>query len=292
MREKSKWWPYLNLLPTVEEMKSFHPLFYQEDDINQHLGGSDVRRVMIRYQQRTAEKHAALSSDLNANLVLESELLRGKDVFYWASAIIDSRSIWWDGERHLAPLLDLVNADSVGRSHETRMEEAESNDSDFLAVTRASRHVQEGEQLFENYAQPNHSLLTYHGFILENNPNDCALIEGLHIFRNDPGAVNAHLLRSMPSTFCIKGDVDSLQQLAYFLRVKHNLPNVSSSEIDKDIRPYLIEVFDQHISRLKDFIDLDVDPKEHNPRYHIHIMQQLVRNDLQHFEDAMKLVAP
>lgn len=29
--------------------------------------------------------------------------------YLWATAILDSRMIWWDGRRHLVPLLDLVS---------------------------------------------------------------------------------------------------------------------------------------------------------------------------------------
>ena len=31
------------------------------------------------------------------------------DRYLWASAILDSRMIWWDGRKHLVPLLDLVS---------------------------------------------------------------------------------------------------------------------------------------------------------------------------------------
>eukprot|EP00804_Cyclotella_cryptica_P012457 CCRYP_019967-RA/>CCRYP_019967-RA protein AED:0.00 eAED:0.00 QI:165/-1/1/1/-1/1/1/603/1059 len=288
MKEQSRWWPYLNLLPTIEEMKLSHPLFYHEEEINRHLAGSDIRRVILRYQQRTAERHEALSSDLNANLVLGSERLRDNDIFYWACAIIDSRSIWWDGKRHLAPLLDLVNADSIGKPHETREEATESES--YMAVTRATRHVQRGQQLYENYGQPNHSLLTYHGFILENNPNDCAFIEGLFIHRGDPGASNARLLRSMAPSFCIKG-LGSIHELAHFFRVKHNLPHVSSSSITEDVRLYLIQELEQRVSRLKDLIAFSTGSTETAASYKVLCMEQLVRNDLKHFENALKLIS-
>ena len=29
--------------------------------------------------------------------------------YRWAHAILDSRSVWWDDQQHLVPLLDLVN---------------------------------------------------------------------------------------------------------------------------------------------------------------------------------------
>jgi len=33
--------------------------------------------------------------------------------YYWATAVLDSRSIWWDGQRHLVPLLDSINCASA-----------------------------------------------------------------------------------------------------------------------------------------------------------------------------------
>jgi hypothetical protein len=280
MKEQSRWWPYLNLLPTVEAIKAFHPLFYSEEDINLHLAGSDVRKLVLWYQQKTAGKHSLLSSDVNASLVLGSERLLDKDIFLWACAVIDSRSIWWDGRRHLTPLLDLVNADSRGKPHETRSEAS-------LAVTRASRHVQEGEQLFENYAQPNYLLFTYHGFVLEeNNPDDCALMQ-VSIDRNDPGAKNVNLLPSTSSMFCIK-DWTSIEELAHFLRLKYNLPLISDGH-GEDVRPYLTQTLEQHISRLRKFAQTTGDLELATP-YHIHCMRLLVKSDLRHFEEALKLV--
>ena len=51
--------------------------------------------------------------------------------FVWAQTILDSRSIWWDGARHLVPMLDFINCqsgpedallDSEGTVHSTTME--------------------------------------------------------------------------------------------------------------------------------------------------------------------------
>ena len=62
--------------------------------------------------------------------------LDGRQVFHpdvysekhyrWAHAILDSRAIWWNGERHLVPLLDLVNCKegpSPDKIHSTNLDE-------------------------------------------------------------------------------------------------------------------------------------------------------------------------
>lgn len=52
------------------------------------------------------------------------------------------------------------------------------------AFTRAKWNFQEDEQVFENYGQANYIYLMYHGFILENNPQDCLHIVLPYSFNN------------------------------------------------------------------------------------------------------------
>ena len=212
--------------------------------------------------------------------MLGRDVLFDKSKVLWATAVLDSRSIWWEGQRHLTPLLDLVNADNIGRAHETRLEDSGGTKRD-VAVTRASRHVKRGEQVFENYAQPNYLLFTYHGFLLEENQNDCALLDGLYIERSDPGARNAHQLRSTTPTFCMR-NLPSVEELAHFLRIKHDL---SGSNIDDVVRPYLIAVLEERIARLTESMATSVDATRF-PR--LQFMRKMVANDLAHFQHALK----
>ena len=39
--------------------------------------------------------------------------------YLWATAILDSRMIWWDGRKHLVPLLDLVSPPISGANRRT-----------------------------------------------------------------------------------------------------------------------------------------------------------------------------
>ncbi|KAL7537014.1 hypothetical protein ACHAXR_007547 [Thalassiosira sp. AJA248-18] len=282
LKEQSRWWAYLELLPTIDELTEFHPLFFAEKEMDRYLACSDVRKFILRYQQRSIERHTALASDLDANLVLGRHVLGDKKKVYWATAVLDSRSIWWNGTRHLSPMLDLVNADGKGRSHETRIEDSEDMKRK-LAVTRASRPIRKGEQVFENYAQPNYLLFTYHGFVLEGNTNDCALLDGLFIHRNDPGARSAHRLRSIAPTFCIR-DKTSVQELSDFLRVKYGLDNSSISKIDDVVR-HLLE---ERIARLE-AVDTTIDEEDESIVLpdRLKFMRQMVKNDLMHFQYAL-----
>lgn len=288
IKAQSQWWPYLNLFPTIDELIEYHPLFFKLEEIDRHLAGSDVRQSIVRYQRRAAERHKALLSDLDANLVLGSDVLLDRQMVYWATAIVDSRSIWWGGKRHLSPLLDLVNADSKGHPHETNLEDSEDMQQK-VAVTRASRRVQKGEQIFENYGQPNYLLFTYHGFLLEENTDDCALLDGLFIHRDDPGAKSAHQhLRSATPTFCIR-DEASVEELAHFLRVKHglSLDNTSTSNIDEEVRPYLIQVLEGRIARLTEAVDAKSDTEISDLPRRVQFMRQMEKNDLKYFQEAL-----
>jgi hypothetical protein len=93
--------------------------------------------------------------------------------YQWATSILDSRSIWWNGKRHLVPMLDFVNCaegPDPTKVHSTELDESERN-----AVTVASWDFKMGEQVFENYGQPNSIYFSYHGFSLPwgQNSHDC-----------------------------------------------------------------------------------------------------------------------
>ena len=271
LKETSRWWPYLDLLPSIDELSEHHPLFFDEKEIDLYLSGSDVRLSILRYQRQASERHRALSSDLDVNLLLGDIVIDKKKVF-WASAILDSRSIWWSGLRHLVPLLDLVNADNKGVAHQTRLVDSKA------AATAATRRVEKGEQVFENYAQPNYLLFTYHGFLLEENANDCALVDGLSIHR------------STAQAFCIR-DLASIEELARFLRTKNGLPidSAAGSSVDDRVRPYLISLLEERIARLTEAIDTKFDDDRYSlPR--LQFMRQIVKNDLVNFQHALEMV--
>jgi hypothetical protein len=276
LKERSHWWPYLDLLPSIEEMSAYHPLFFTEKEIDRYLSGSDVRLSILKYQRHASDRHRALSADLDVNLLL-SDVVSDKRKVFWATAILDSRSIWWSGLRHLVPLLDLVNADNNGVAHQTRLVDWDGMESK-TAVTAATRQVEKGEQVFENYAQPNHLLFTYHGFLLEENAYDCALVDGLSIHR------------STAPTFCIR-DLASIEELAQFLRTKYGLSidSAEGSSVDDDVRPYLIQVLEERIARLTEATDTNIYVDGYAlPR--LQYMRQIVNNDLIHFRHALEMI--
>ena len=96
-------------------------------------------------------------------------------ILSWAHAILDSRRIWWNGEGHLTPMLDLINCmegPDPSRVHSTNLDNSGQN-----AITKAPWEFKKGEQLFEPYGQPNHIYLMYHGFMLAQNSHDCVRVD-------------------------------------------------------------------------------------------------------------------
>ena len=110
LRENSAWWPYLQLLPSIDEMKSSSPLWFDDETLD-FLSGSDVRSEIVLYQRQTLNKYNYMMGLPVVIRTFGSSF--SLDNYLWAHSIIDSRSIWYDGSRHLVPLLDLINCSSV-----------------------------------------------------------------------------------------------------------------------------------------------------------------------------------
>ena len=90
----------------------------------------------------------------------------------WAQGILNSRMIWWDNGPHLVPMLDMINCRQGPAGFERRVHSTQRRGS--KAVTLAPWPIAEGDQVFENYGQPNPTYFLYHGFTMEPNVHDCA----------------------------------------------------------------------------------------------------------------------
>jgi hypothetical protein len=229
-KEESKWYPYLRMLPSLDDLKRHSPLFFEQDMFD-YLAGSDVRSSLIEQQQRAREdfQEFAKNADIVKVLGLQNVSL---DKYLWAYAIIHSRSIWWNGMRHLVPMLDLINCAEMNNSegkiaaaHKTSLDE------DNNAITKASITFGQGDQVFENYSQPNQILFLYHGFVIEENSQDCILVKSIGDHSNkgiEESEENRQRLvkngfRSFIPSVCIR-DMPSLDSLANLIRIKNKLP--------------------------------------------------------------------
>mmetsp|Transcript_16301 Transcript_16301/g.23221 ORF Transcript_16301/g.23221 Transcript_16301/m.23221 type:complete len:935 (-) Transcript_16301:120-2924(-) len=256
-KEKSRFHPYLSILPSIEEMKTSLPLFFSKEKLR-FLAGSDMRTRVLIYQKRVSSEYERISSDYELVTIFGADNIR-KDYFMWAYAIVDSRSIWWDGKRHLVPLLDLVNCLEFRKSNGVinAPHKTTSDKKKMLAITKATAPFKEGEQLFENYASSNHIYLLYHGFTLINNSYDCAYVSGtkLNVRGHDNiQDMETRLLQhgfdsSTESEFCLK-DKKSIDNFANFVRIKYNMrhdvKNGLASDVIETVRNYLRERIDRY----------------------------------------------
>jgi len=110
LRERNVLRPYLQILPTIDEQKVSHVLWMADDDLDS-LAGSDLRIEVLKYKQSVLNRYRSFIRNDAVVRVFGQFLTR--DNFLWAHSIVDSRSIWWDGARHLVPMLDLVNCSAV-----------------------------------------------------------------------------------------------------------------------------------------------------------------------------------
>mmetsp|Transcript_21626 Transcript_21626/g.32021 ORF Transcript_21626/g.32021 Transcript_21626/m.32021 type:complete len:666 (+) Transcript_21626:598-2595(+) len=308
-KEKSQWWPYLKIIPTVEEVKNKSPLFFDEEKID-YLEGSAVKMRLVQYRETAQNRFAHFSTDYDTLLALGSEIALDWDKFLWAYSILDSRSIWWDGKRNLVPLLDLVNCMEVYEEdednklvpnviHSTTVDKNGEN-----AVTKISHTVKVGDQVFENYGQPNHIYFLYHGFLLERNTHDCALWDDIRIKQDDAAAafnerqstmqrLGQNGFSSFEPSFCIK-DILSLHRVADFLRIKNSISNEDKLEgLGSDVNDYIRDMLQKTLYRYDQIISVRGERSEkerhegNEMTYAEQTMLKLLHNERAHFQRAL-----
>eukprot|EP00605_Chrysophyceae_sp_TOSAG23-4_P000492 GSChrysophyteH1.ASY1.ANO1.551.1 assembled CDS len=176
----SFYWPYLSLLPTRLDQKIV-PTQWTESTLYTRLGPSHVIPQIVAYQKKMERTFESVSKvkiiqdwfqKLDLKYSRTDAALRWEN-YRWAQAILDSRSIWWDGSRHLVPMLDFINC--VEGPDASRIHSTNTDSSKTYAITNASWDFAKGDQLFENYGQANYIYFMYHGFALPvgENSNDC-----------------------------------------------------------------------------------------------------------------------
>ncbi|KAG6590840.1 Histone-lysine N-methyltransferase setd3 [Phytophthora cinnamomi] len=174
-RLKSRWKPYLDMLPDLDNPDNTlgSPLFYKKDGEQlKALEGSGLMALVTNYRSRVSQVYAVLFGSLKRLAHDKTLIWLTERRFRWANAMLDSRSIWWNSQRHLVPLLDMVNCQELHSEHKPHHTNLDSTGRH--AVTKASWDFKAGQEVVENYAQPNYIYLLYHGFVLGANSHDCA----------------------------------------------------------------------------------------------------------------------
>lgn len=180
---ESFFWPYLRTIPSLDDLDV--PLVWSEDRIRKRVGPSHLEKGQLEHRTQVLSFFRSISQiDLIRDFFPEGVFTEAN--YVWATAILDSRSIWWGGQRHIVPMLDFVNCNErlnddspLGRIHATTWGPipGEKPKSQSFALTKSAWNLKKGQQLFENYGQPNHIYYTYHGFVLPNSEYDCVHFE-------------------------------------------------------------------------------------------------------------------
>lgn len=168
-QNRSFFFPYIQLIPSEHDI----PEHFTEDELRL-LRGTLIPAKVRNERARHRDDYILLRSLIQADKHMQSILPLHTftlEHYIWTQGILNTRMIWWDGEPHLVPMLDMINCrqgPNPHRVHSTRR--GSSNRADTLAPWT----FEKGDQVFENYGQPNPTYFLWHGFVMEPNFHDCA----------------------------------------------------------------------------------------------------------------------
>jgi hypothetical protein len=180
--------------------------------------------------------------------------------YRWATAILDSRSIWWSGKRHLVPMLDFINC--IEGPEGSRVHSTALDDTGKYALTKSPWSFNKGEQVFENYGQPNHIYYTYHGFILPINKHDCVSFE-LSMTTEEIQRINwsDDRIRGIANYIRLSKSAGISSCLAYpipdkvwlYLSLKNNIIDDNSDKPNPQNAKTLSMIIEEHLSKYNDY---------------------------------------
>ncbi|CAE7942635.1 unnamed protein product, partial [Symbiodinium sp. KB8] len=227
-------------------------MFYTTQQLDM-LQGSTLHEEIKNYRASVRDKYRRVKGAVLDKHQKEFPLAAFTEENYvWGSAILDSRSIWWNGGRHLVPMLDLINCKEgpdPSRVHATELDASGRN-----AITRAGWGFKQGDQIYENYGQPNYIYFMYHGFSLDKNVHDCVKVNF-----NLPEDLDASELQSRMNalrssrlrpelTVCIAKDKIP-PALEAWIRVAHD---VEDAKVDLVLLEYVRKALKQYPTSLEE----------------------------------------
>ncbi|CAK9099727.1 Actin-histidine N-methyltransferase (Endothelial differentiation inhibitory protein D10) (Protein-L-histidine N-tele-methyltransferase) (SET domain-containing protein 3) [Durusdinium trenchii] len=158
--EKSKWWPYIRMLPSSEELHI--PLLWPEEERRQLLAGSPLDMATEQQLLQLSEQWTDIAAVVKELPELNSESWT-KERYLWAHAIVLTRALPFGNELSLIPGLDLANHElgskntcSIGVAtadgqvvEATDAKQLEENEPEAV-LTAGSEHGA-GDQIFIDY---------------------------------------------------------------------------------------------------------------------------------------------
>ena len=134
--ENSRFWPYLRLLPVPGETDP--PTAWSLTDIRERLQPSFVGRIVEAHVNRTEGTYNSIKKVKEIANFFPIGFFTFEN-YRWAGSILDSRSIWWDGLRHLVPMLDFINCAEGPDPKIIHSTKVEGVGSAQVAVTKAGK---------------------------------------------------------------------------------------------------------------------------------------------------------
>lgn len=170
-QERSFFASYIRLIPDSHDV----PEFYTDAELGLLSGTlipSKAKAQRIRHREEYAALRELILSEANV-FPLHTFTF---DNYVWAQGILNTRMIWWDGVPHLVPMLDMINCRQGTNPHRVH---STKRGVSGRADTLAPWTFEAGDQIFENYGQPNPTYFLYHGFTMDPNIHDCVQISTL-----------------------------------------------------------------------------------------------------------------
>jgi len=306
LANSSYWWPYLESIPDPDTLDV--PLLYSSlnEDMQRNLEGSRLYDMINEYRTSVEERYHVVKSRVFEIYpqVFDVETHFTMRNYMWATAVLDSRSVWWNERQHLVPLLDLVNCE-VSTSSSSLLDEELREEipekfldvlSDSSIVVRARRSYESGESLREDYNLPNWYLFLHYGFVLPSvpsmtlvNPHDCfqtelILEDTLKDFERKQRELQRRGMYETSLQSCVAPEFVS-SDVWIFLRVKNNIE-------DRDalgVRVALYEHLNFRKSSYKTTLEEDFDILS-NANGHVFATNRQARTSIQfRFEEKKAL---
>ncbi len=138
--KSSKYYPYLHLLPRLSELDV--PILWDPNVYKKRLSTSHILPMIANYQYSVDKKFEFFDQipEIHQYFTEKWNFPLTKDVYRWANAILDSRSIWWGSKRHLVPMLDFINCRENPRDP-SRVHSTVLDDSQKYAITKSGKYL-------------------------------------------------------------------------------------------------------------------------------------------------------
>lgn len=175
VKDKSKWWAYLQVLPfTEEEVELNQLIFWKSEELDMLLPSLVKERVDRASSESMFEEVKHLVEELNLGFEVKSDLfhriattimsysfdVENPDIDEEAGELDDLPELQADGYyKSFVPLADTLNADT--EFHNAHLEYNEG-----VLVMKATKDIEVGEQVFNTYAEHSNSeLLRRYGYV-------------------------------------------------------------------------------------------------------------------------------